>query len=301
MATASTSRPYRAVEQGLGGPRFLGMRHRLRPVNTNCAHVQIPARLCNSPRYCRTVPNEIVLLKTAKQILGVVGSLKKSLDPNKRLADTTTETILEELARIHRLMNEHIAEIAASGCTPVEAHVIAYQAVEAMKRTAEQEKRRRLSNVVVNGFRQPKWHKATHRLMVRLTDELEEEHVLRLHQGRPHMSEQMGPNNPKEHNARVFREMKARQEENTQIETAIAPVRDAIERELIARGLIDESMQTRMGLKLTQAQLRAREEARGRVEELVPVRRVSKLGYMFLEYLRDPESEGEDESEPPDC
>ena len=68
----------------------------------------------------------------------------------------------------------------ASGCTPHEANIIAHQVFEAQKRTLDDDKRRRLSNVLINGLCTEHWDKATHRLMVRLAEELEEEHVERL-------------------------------------------------------------------------------------------------------------------------
>lgn len=121
-------------------------------------------------------------LTTAKTATTVIGLLNKLLDPNKRRAldAAITEHVLAEIPRVVQVLTERIAKLSASGCTPEEASIIAYQVFEAQKRTLDGDKRRRLSNVLINGLCSPQWDRATHRLMLRFTDELEEEHIQRL-------------------------------------------------------------------------------------------------------------------------
>lgn len=105
--------------------------------------------------------------------------LKALLDPHmrRRLDEEITLHVLSEIPRVKRLLEERIDEVAASGCTAHEANIIAHQVIEAQQRTLDEEKRRRLSNVLVNGLCVDHWKKARHRLMVRFATELEEEHV----------------------------------------------------------------------------------------------------------------------------
>src|SRR4051794_19625837 len=117
--------------------------------------------------------------KAGKSVLKYITTM---MDPELRRAlDQEIESfVLSELPRIHRLIEERIDQVQAAGCSVEEALIIAHQVYEAQKRTLDAGKRRRLSNVLVNGLATPQWDKARHRLMVRLTEELEEEHIDRL-------------------------------------------------------------------------------------------------------------------------
>jgi hypothetical protein len=206
----------------------------------------------------------------------VLSFLKTWLDPDMRarLDNEITMHVLSEIPRIMRLLDERIDDVVASGCTPHEANIIAHQVIEAQQRTLDEEKRRRLSNVLVNGLCAKEWSKARHRLMVRLASELEEEHVEVLKQ------------------ASLF----------PRRWIAAGTMRRALERELISRGLLEEETKQVRNPKW-KAPPAPKLDARGGIvmprptrEERVPefideisVRR-SDLGREFLEHLRDPEA-----------
>jgi len=196
--------------------------------------------------------------------------LAAKLDPNMRrqLDEEITLHVLSEIPRIKRLLEERIDDVAASGCTPHEANIIAHQVIEAQQRTLDEDKRRRLSNVLLNGLRVEHWDKARHRLIVRLASELEEEHVECLQ------------------HAWTRRR-------------ATGAVQRAIERELFSRGLLDEESKEipnprwrapavdGQGRKLRQAGL-----LQEHVPEFIDEKsvRISDLGREFLDHLRDPEA-----------
>lgn len=205
----------------------------------------------------------------------LLGYLDAQLAPHmrKRLDEEIITHVLSEIPRIKRLLEERIDDVAASGCTAHEANIIAHQVIEAQQRTLDEQKRRRLSNVLVNGLCAEAWSKARHRLMVRLASELEEEHVDVL---------QRAPLVPR----RGY---------------TVVGMRRALERELISRGLLVEEakqvpnpkwkpppapkMDARGGIVMP------RDSRRERLPEFIEeisVRR-SDLGRDFLEHLRDPE------------
>lgn len=67
-----------------------------------------------------------------KAALGTVTSrVKKWIDLNKQhaLDEALNEYLLEELPRLHRLMEERCADLEARGCTHSEASIIAYQVI----------------------------------------------------------------------------------------------------------------------------------------------------------------------------
>src|ERR1051325_2338569 len=123
-------------------------------------------------------------LEHALIVAGKIGAsyLRALLDPNmrRRLAQEIEDHVLVELPRIVRLIEDRCADLEARGCTPHEANIIAYQVIEAQKRTLDEEKRARLTNVLINGLAAGHWDRVTHRLMVRYAVELEEEHIERL-------------------------------------------------------------------------------------------------------------------------
>jgi hypothetical protein len=119
-------------------------------------------------------------LVLASKAAGVAFSyLKAMLDPGlrRKLDEEIANHVLSEIPRILRILEARIQDVSASGCTIQEANIIAHQVIEAQQRTLEEEKRRRLSNVLINGLCSPRWDKAKLRLLIRLTSELEEEHI----------------------------------------------------------------------------------------------------------------------------
>jgi hypothetical protein len=111
----------------------------------------------------------------------VVELIDALLDPdpgsNRKLDAAFREYVLSELPRLRHLLLERMDRIAASGCTPLEAQAITYQVIEEQKRTLDPDKRRRLTNVLVNGLQEEGWDKVKHRLLVRLASEIEGEHI----------------------------------------------------------------------------------------------------------------------------
>jgi hypothetical protein len=152
------------------------------------------------------------------------------------------------------------------------ANIIAYQVIEAQKRTLDDEKRARLTNVLINGLAAHHWDKVTHRLMVRYAVELEEEHIERL---KIYASDEFHPYAETEAARKV-------EEERLNLDGDAAfrhrTLRDqanrALDRELLGRMLLDEQ---RMVPK----------PGRGNLVEDVRMR-LTALGETFLEYLRTP-------------
>lgn len=199
--------------------------------------------------------------------------LKARIDPNKRLEELREEYVLEEFPRIFAVMETRLNEIAGAGCTPQEVVILIHQTLESGSRTLDEEKRKRLFNVLVNGLCAKQWNKVQHRLMLRYASDLEEEHVDQLRRttafGRGH---------------------------------AIGPLRRAIERELISRGLLEEKTKQVRNPKWKpppapkldgRGGIVVPRDRRGeRIPEFIDEISVSQsdLGRQFLEHLRDPEA-----------
>lgn len=200
------------------------------------------------------------------------------LDPGKHRAldAAITAHLLSELPRTRRLLLERMGWIAASGCTPIEAQAITYQVIEEQKRTLDPDKRRRLTNVLVNGLQEEEWDKAKHRLLIRLVSEIESEHVMVLNGlaggrrlGQPEIDEStLSP------------------EEQVRRAMTWKAIRPALVRELIARGLITEMTDS----KVTASPYPAPGQTVGRPKvELNQRTAISELGRELLELLRDPD------------
>jgi hypothetical protein len=215
-------------------------------------------------------------------VSSVVSYLKGQLDPDKRrrLDQEIQDYVLAELPRIVLLLEERCADLEARGCTPVEAVTLAHQVIEAQKRTLDEEKQARLTNVLINGFAAHHWDKVKHRLMVRYVVELEEEHIERL---KAYASDEFRSH------AETAAARRA-EEERLHIEgddavfrhwTLRGQINRALDRELLGRGLLDEQRQPRMV---------AKRGTRGDVlvkNEVMQVR-LTALGETFLDYLRTP-------------
>lgn len=214
----------------------------------------------------------------------VTSYLKTLMDPEKRrlLEEQTMEHLLEELPRMHRLIEERCADLEDRGCTHVEANIIANQVIEAQKRTLDEDKRRRLTNVLVNGLAADAWDKRTHRLMVRLTIELEEEHIekLRLHldAAERFVSFREKTERQAAEEARWPVEDEQERHRRRGLHEAVG---DALDRELVTAGLLNE-WRTTGGHHTTL----------GQQQTVVDVTlRITNLGRLFLQYLREPEGE----------
>jgi hypothetical protein len=222
-------------------------------------------------------------LEHALIVAGKIGAsyLRAQLDPNmrRRLAQEIEDHVLAELPRIVRLIEDRCADLEARGCTPHEANIIAYQVIEAQKRTLDEEKRARLTNVLVNGLAAVRWDKVTHRLMVRYAVELEEEHIERL---KTYASDEFCPD---------AKTAAARKEEEERLhldgDAAVRhwmlrdEVNHALDRELLGRGLLKEVRRSRMVPKPG-----TRGDVRIAAEEVQIL--ITELGATFLEYLRTP-------------
>lgn len=211
--------------------------------------------------------------------------------------------MLSEIPRVKRLLEERIADVEASGCTPEEANIIAHQVIEEQKRTLDEEKRRRLSNVLISGLCAKQWEKSRHRLMVRLAAQLEEEHIEHLH-GQARTPEYL-ERRKLEREARSKLSIKER-EKASRRDDELAPVRDAIERELISLGLLTEITEqvpnsrwkepplptlNRDG-KLTRERRNTFDKREPEFVDKTHVR-IALLGHQFLRHLRDPEAPDE--------
>lgn len=226
------------------------------------------------------MPLEHALIVAAKTVAS--SYFKALLDPKmRRRLDTEIQNhVLAELPRIVHLLEERCADLEARGCTPREANIIAYQVIEAQKRTLDEEKRARLTNVLVNGLAADHWDKVTHRLMVRYAVELEEEHIERL--------KAYGPNEFRCY-AEAERERKAEEERlHLDGDTALRhwmlrdAVNRALDRELLGRALLEEQRKPQIDLRRGSPNdvIVGKEEVRTRVTE---------LGATFLKYLQTPE------------
>ena len=187
------------------------------------------------------------------------------------------------------MLQERLADIQASGCSPEEACIIAYQVVEAQRRTLDDEKRRRLSNVLLSGLCQQHWDKSKHRLLLRLTSELEEEHIAML---------RWYAQSPEERS----REREARDEKPLFVEMSpgvlgptpegreLMAVEDALMRELVSCGLLIETQEAHV----TQEPLDDEEifTGRGRVQDVAFdwSTEISPLGRALLAHLEEPAS-----------
>lgn len=215
-----------------------------------------------------------------------VGSyLVALLDPNKRrqLEQAIEDHVLLELPRIVRLLEERCADLEARGCTPYEANVIAYQVIEAQKRTLDEEKRARLTNVLINGLAADRWDKVTHRLMVRYAVELEEEHIERL---KAYVSDEF-------HSYAEAEAARKAEEERLHLDGDAAvrhwmlrdEVNRALDRELLGRALLVEERKPRM---VPRRVLRPGIPGGVVVGAEEVQTRITELGATFLQYLRAP-------------
>lgn len=218
------------------------------------------------------------------------GYLKAILDPSlrRKLDEEITNHVLSEIPRILRILEARIQEVQASGCTVQEANIIAHQVVEAQQRTLEEEKRRRLANVMVNGLCAPRWDRVRVRLLLRLTSELEEEHITLL---------QRYAMSPEERAAIAARDAHA----PTMVETEAGQrvwrpspehverweLTDALTRELVSRALVLEIPSAKVIRSFG-----GFEESPGAGEdvEIDWANEIAPLGLSLLEHLRDPEA-----------
>lgn len=238
----------------------------------------------------RPVSNEIVMAIGVQAARALVGYLNGQLDPDDRKAldDATIAHVLEEIPRITRLLNARIDEVASSGCSVEEACIIAHQVFDAQRSTVDREKRRRLSNVLVNGFRGAEWSIARHRLMLRLTAELEEEHIDYLRQEARTFEERWRDSR---HGAPAgSRGPSAFGSEGMSLATDRDAVRTGLERELVARGLLVEVTTPRIKRQKLEV-IRGGDRPAVEDVELQRTRTLSRLGRMLLEHLRDPEAD----------
>lgn len=212
-------------------------------------------------------------------------AIKALLDPNAHLDGEITSYLLDEIPRLHSLLarfEKKIEEAEARGLTPKDAMLLTHHVIEEQKRTLDEDKRRRLSNVLINGFSWPDWDKTTHRLMVRLTAELEEEHVARLRRD-VRTGEEI-----QEHNERHFERINREPPLSETVIRQQAAVAGAIERELVARGLLNEEQSAVPARLATRDEINNRKPAPTKIEV---TRRISHLGWLLLAHLRDPEDE----------
>lgn len=204
--------------------------------------------------------------------------LSARLDPNKSRAldEEITAYVLAELPRLKQLIDERFAQIEASSLTHEETLIIIHQTFDSMQRTLDQEKRRRLTNVLVNGLC-ASLDKVKLRLLIRLTAEIEEEHieVLRLEARTPDER---------------LRDLQARPPGPTIIPTPREVYEEqaigrALDRELVARGLLSENIKPKVK---TQAFQSTGDRLAVEKVELETRITISKLGRDLLAFLRDP-------------
>ena len=107
-----------------------------------------------------------------------------------------------------------------------------------VKRTLDEEKRARLTNVLINGLAAHHWDKVTHRLMVRYAVELEEEHIERL---KTYASDEFHPHAETEA-ARKAEEERLNLDGDAAFRhwTLRDEVNRALDRELLGRALLEE-------------------------------------------------------------
>lgn len=191
-------------------------------------------------------------------------------DPGRRAAieAATTAWVLEELPRHRRLIEQRAAEIAAAGCSAEEVMALASQTMEAQRRAFYGHKRRALTNVLVNGLCVKERESARHRLYLRLTSELEAEHIAILGTYVGPVSGALSPST-RDH-----------------VDLRHSDTGRALARELIARGLLFEDMN--IELDAAEPARRGRPQAAPKVKTKVATD-VTWLGRDFLEHLRDPD------------
>jgi hypothetical protein len=209
----------------------------------------------------------------AGPLLGIFSSLA---DPNKRkaLQQAIEDHVLEELPRMASMINNRIDEVVASGCSVQEASIVAYQVIESQKRTLDEEKRRNLSLVLVNGLCAQPYDKVKHRLMVRLTTELEVDHVERLRSAS--RSETLAGRT----------QMRSRQSIGaTDAERDERSLRNALDRELISRGLMEEKIKPIVKMHKREAMS---QPATVENVELQTSIKITRLGLALLDYLAEP-------------
>jgi hypothetical protein len=213
--------------------------------------------------------------------------LKSLLDPGMRrqLDEEITNQVLSEIPRILRILEARIEDVSSSGCSVHEANIIAHQVLEAQRRTLDDDKRRRLSNVLINGLCSPNWSKARHRLLVRLTSELEEEHIALLQwyaatpEERKVLDARDDEPSPMVETARGDKEWRPTAEHHRRWD-----LQDALTRELVSRALLLETPTPKITRPLGSPDSDAVEDV-----ELDWSKEVAPLGLSLLEQLRDPE------------
>ena len=113
----------------------------------------------------------------AKELIDVFGDQ----DPERRhaLDSARDRFVLEELPRLRSHLHTRLAEIDAARLNTEELLIVVEQTFEMQRRSVRREQCRRLTNVLVNGLRDP-WDHVEHRLMLRYAFELEPEHSRRV-------------------------------------------------------------------------------------------------------------------------
>jgi hypothetical protein len=217
----------------------------------------------------------------------VFAYLRSLLDPGLRrqLDEEITNHVLSEIPRIVRVLEARIHDVSASGCSVHEANIIAHQVLEAQRRTIDDDKRRRLSNVLINGLCSPAWSKALHRLLVRLTSELEEEHiaVLRWYAATPEERNALdaleNEPSPMVETAPGVKEWRPTAEHRKRWD-----LHDALVRELVSRALVLEIPTPKITRPTGEPHSKAVNDV-----ELDWNNEIAPLGLTLLEHLRDPE------------
>ena len=209
----------------------------------------------------------------------IVNFLWSWFDPGRRrvLEEQMMEHVLEEIPRVAKLLEERIEDVRASGCGHEEANVIAFQVIEAQQRTLDDEKRRRLSNVLVNGLCKAPWNKVEHRLMVRLTSQLEEEHIARLRWEVRTFEEQVAAAAARARPEQPLPSLRERQ-----VRTSVS---NAIERELVSLGLLNEKIKPKVTLQKHERVGQPRTVSDVAMESKLSI---SHLGLALLEHLAEP-------------
>lgn len=215
---------------------------------------------------------DVALSATGMPGVGSILELLSAMfDPGKRRAldDAITTYVLAELPRMRRLLEERIDQVAASGCSPVEAQIIVFQVIEAQRRTLDNAKRCLLTNVLVNGLARARWDKARHNLMVRLASELEPEHVevLREHVGLRQPPTAKWPDASP-------RELEEREHDWWQL-------KGALEAELTARGLLNQTTTTGYSNEYARPGTQPKLQTNRKVS-------ISELGRDLLAHLQEP-------------
>lgn len=212
--------------------------------------------------------SEAIVLAGAKLAIKKITAIL-DYEMSRALDAEITAHVLSEIPRLLSLLQERIHEIDAAKCSPEEVQIIVYQAIDEQRRTLDGDKRRRLTNVLINGLTAEERDLAEHRLLLRATGELEEEHIdiLARWNAAPTLPpEQANLYPPPEHLLRA------------------SEVRQALIRELVRLGMLTQKTSTEQKRGMRKAGERS-----GQVE-LTTTTQLSRLGARFLKFLRDPET-----------